>query len=135
MAVLKADSRVAQVLERALAQASLTLPQFNILMELAASPEAALPLYELNRRLVSTPPNTSWLASKMEQAGLVTKSKDPRDSRVVVLALTEGGWTALEAGATAVSTAERQLLGNYTKEELSVLARLLARLIDPPAPG
>ena len=129
VAVLRADSRVSQVLERALAQAGLTLPQFNILMELASSPDAALPLYELNRRLVSTPPNTSWLANKMVSAGLVTKSKDGRDSRVVVLALTDGGWNALEAGLAVVSASERQLLAGFTREELTTLAGLLNRVI------
>ena len=133
VAVLKADSRVGQVLERALAHAGLTLPQFNVLMELAATPEGALPLHELNRRLVSTPPNTSWLSNKMAQAGLVAKSKDGRDSRVVVLAITEDGWTALEAGLNVVSAAERHLLGGYTREELRSLARLLGRLVATDA--
>ena len=65
VSILKADSRVAQTLERALAEAGLTLPQFNLLMELGASPNTALPLYEINARLISTPPNTSWLCTRM----------------------------------------------------------------------
>ena len=131
VAILKADSRVAQTIERALGQAGMTLPQFNILMELAATESAALPLYELNRRLISTPPNTSWLSTKMEQAGLVTKTKDARDSRVVILALTDAGWGALERSARLVFTAEPQLLSGYTADELRTLTTLLARLVTP----
>ena len=129
VAVLKADSRVGQVLDRALGEAGLTLPQFNVLMELAAAAGAALPLHELNRRLISTPPNTSWLTSKMVDAGLVTKTRDVTDSRVVILGLTERGWAALEVAAPLAFAAERRLLAGYTKPELRALADLLDRLV------
>lgn len=132
VAVLKADSRVAQTIERALAEAGLTLPQFNILMELAAVERGALPLYELNRRLISTPPNTSWLSAKMETAGLVTKTRDARDSRVVIMAITDQGWALLEQAAPLVFSAERRLLAGYSAEELRTLAGLLGRLVTPP---
>lgn len=131
--ILKADSRVAQALERGLLEADLTLPQFNVLMELAATHGAALPLYELNSRLISTPPNTSWLSNKMVAAGLATKTRDARDARVVILALTEGGWDALERAAPLVFSAERQLLRDYSKDDLRALAELLARVVAGPS--
>jgi DNA-binding MarR family transcriptional regulator len=131
VAILKADSLVGQALERALSTAGLTLPQFNILMELAATPDAVLPLYELNKRLISTPPNTSFLCSRMEQAGLVTKSRDARDSRVVNLALTEQGWAALGAAAPVAFAAERELLGEFSREDLRRLGDLLTHLVAP----
>jgi DNA-binding MarR family transcriptional regulator len=133
VAILKADSRVGQALERALMQAGLTVPQFNVLMELAATEGAALPLYELNSRLINTAPNTSWLSSKMVDAGLVTKTKNANDSRVVILALTERGWAALEQAAPLAFNAERQLLDGYTKQELRVLGDLLGRLVGEPS--
>lgn len=131
--ILKADSRVAQALERGLLEAGLTLPQFNVLMELAATDGAALPLYELNSRLISTPPNTSWLSSKMVDAGLVTKTRDANDARVVILALTEEGWNALERAAPLAFSAERQLLSDYTKDDMRALADLLGRLVGGPS--
>jgi DNA-binding MarR family transcriptional regulator len=130
VAILKADSRVGQALERALLKAGLTLPQFNVLMELAATESGALPLYELNTRLINTAPNTSWLSNKMVDGGLVTKTRDARDSRVVILALTERGWGALETAAPAAFAAEAQLLGGFTKGELRTLADLLGRLVE-----
>ena len=135
VAILKADSRIGQALERALAGAGLTLPQFNVLMELAATNGGALPLYELNRRLINTPPNTSWLSSKMVADGLVTKTRDAADTRVVILALTERGWAALERAAPAAFGAERQLLDGYTTAELRALGELLAKLVAQPAPA
>lgn len=129
VSVLRAASRVSQTLEPALARADLTVPQFNILMELAAEPAHALPLYELNARLISTPPSTSWLTNRMQDAGLVTKAKDPQDARVVILSLTEAGWEALERALPLVSTAERELLTGFSVQELQALAVLLQRLL------
>jgi DNA-binding MarR family transcriptional regulator len=129
VSILKADSRIAQTIERALADAGLTLPQFNVLMELAASADAALPLYEINARLISTPPNTSWLCARMEQSGLVRRRRDTRDARVVIVALTETGWAGLAEAAPLVFEAEKGLLAGYSRAELRDLADLLARLL------
>lgn len=130
VSILKADSRVAQVLERALAGAGLTLPQFNLLMELAASADAALPLYDINARLISTPPNTSWLCTRMEQSGLLRRRRDTSDGRVVMIGLTETGWVALRKAAPIVFEAEKDLLSGYSRAELHGLAALLTRLLE-----
>jgi DNA-binding MarR family transcriptional regulator len=132
VAILKADSRVGQALERALRKAGLTLPQFNVLMELASVEGGALPLYTLNRQLINTAPNTSWLSDKMVEAGLVTKTRDAADSRVVILAMTEQGWAALEQAAPLAFSAERELLAGYSTDELRTLGDLLARLVSDP---
>jgi DNA-binding MarR family transcriptional regulator len=133
VAVLRANSRIAQALARSLAAADLTLPQFNILMELAAAPEGELPLYELIARLVTTPPNTSWLSSRMEQAGLVTKRRDAADARVVRLAITDTGWAALERALPLVSETERRVVADLDRGQLRSLASLLGLLHLPDA--
>ncbi len=126
--ILRAASRVSRVIDAALSEADLTLPQFNILMELASTPDASLPLYEVNARLISSPPNTSWLTTKMEQAGLITKTRAHHDARVVELALTEDGWAALERAMPLVFSAEIDLLAGYTRDELRDVAWLLSKL-------
>jgi DNA-binding MarR family transcriptional regulator len=131
VSILRAHSRVAQTVERALAEADMTLPQFNILMELAASSDESLPLYAINARLISTPPNTSWLCSRMESKGLVRRRRDRDDARVVVVELTEKGWTAVAKSAPLVFAAEKELLKSYSRTELRSLGSLLARLLEP----
>lgn len=130
VSILKADSRVAQELERSLAGVDMTLPQFNLLMELAAEADAELPLYEINARLLSTPPNTSWLAARMEERGFLKRRRDARDARVVMVALTEKGWGALGKAAPVVFEAEKKLLAGYSRTELRALGDLLQRLIN-----
>jgi DNA-binding MarR family transcriptional regulator len=129
VSILRADSKVAQVIERALAEADLTLPQFNVLMELASSPGSQLPLYELTSRLTSTAPNVSWLSNRMEDRRLVRKKRAAHDSRVVLLELTERGWATIERAAPLVFACEKELFADYTKDELKTLSSLLTRLL------
>ena len=130
VSLLRADSKAAQTLERALGSMDLSLPQFNVLMVLASAPDASLPIFELNAQLVSTPPNTSWLSNRMQERGLVRKSKSPDDGRVVMLELTEKGWRALTKAAPLVFEAERKLLKGFTRSELKTLGELLGRLLS-----
>ena len=127
--VLRADSLAAQAIERALAEVGLTLPQFNVLMVLSASSSGSLPLFELNAQLVSTPPNTTWLTTRMQERGLVIKTRDPSDGRVVLLELTEAGWAVLGDAAPLVFATEKELLEGLTRSELAILGDLLNRLI------
>ncbi len=135
VAILKADSKIAQALERSLAEVGMTLPQFNLLMELAGSSDAELPLYEINSRLISTPPNTSWLTSRMEEKDLVRRRRDASDGRVVIVELRERGWAALSEAAPLVFRAEKELLAGYSKTELRSLGDLLGPLLEASSGG
>lgn len=130
VSILRADSKAAQAIERALAEVGLTLPQFNILMVLAASASGSLALFELNAQLVSTPPNTTWLTNRMQERGLVVKERDAEDGRVVLLELTELGWDALARAAPLVFDAEKELLSRFTRSEMKTLGNLLTRLLQ-----
>lgn len=127
--ILRADSKAAQAIERALAEVDLTLPQFNVLMVLAASDSGSLPLFELNAQLVSTPPNTTWLTNRMQEKGLVTKTRDAHDGRVVLLGLAGRGWDVLGRAAPLVFDAEKELLRGFSRKELATLGDLLGRLL------
>jgi DNA-binding MarR family transcriptional regulator len=132
VSLLRANSKAAQALERGLGAADLSLPQFNVLMVLASAPEGKLPIFELNAHLVSTPPNTSWLSDRMQERGLVRKSKSPDDGRVVLLELTEKGWRALGKAAPLVFDTERELLTGFSRSEVKTLGALLGRLLVQP---
>lgn len=129
--VMKASSRLAQAIERALADADLTLPQFNVLMELAASPDGSLPQHTVIDRLISTPSNLSWLTTRMRDRGLVTKDRDGDDARVVVLTITEAGWNALEEAMPRVFATEKELWRHHRRGDLRALTDQLEPLVDP----
>lgn len=132
VAILRTASRVSQNLERALSEAELTLPQFNVLMELAAGPAEGLPLTDLSGRLVGSPPSISWLTDRMQQSGLVAKRRSRDDGRVVLVAITEDGWAGLERSLPLVSRVERSLLAGCSADELRLLARLLGEIAEQP---
>ena len=130
VSILRADSKASQALERALAAAGLSLPQFNVLMVLAAAPDGALPIFELNARLVTSAPNMSWISNRMEERGLVKKRRDAADRRVVLIDLTDGGWAALERAAPLVFETEKELVAEYSPAEVKRLGDLLSRLLE-----
>lgn len=130
VAVMKAGSRLARVIERSLADTQLTLPQFNVLMELAASPDGVLPMHDMTARLISTPPSMSGLTSRMRDLGLVTKQRSSDDERVVMLAITEAGWDALKQAMPRVFDAEKELLEAHSGSGLRQIVELLEPLID-----
>lgn len=129
VAVLKASSRLAQTIERALADADLTLPQFNVLILLAESPTGALPLHAVVGRLIGTPSNLSWLTSRMQERGLITKDRDDDDGRVVLLTITEEGWSVLERAMPRVFAVEKQLWNAHPRTDLRELTAQLDAMI------
>jgi DNA-binding MarR family transcriptional regulator len=131
VSVMKAGSRLAREIERALAEVDLTLPQFNVLMELAASPEGSLPLHAVIDRLISTPASVSWLTTRMGERGLVVKERDASDARVVVMSITEAGWSALAQAMPRVFSTEKDLWQVHGQAELRTIAALLEPLLAP----
>ena len=130
VAVLKAGSRVSQTIERALAVVDLTVPQFNVLILLGESPTGALPLHAVIGRLIGTPSNLSWLTSRMQERGLITKDRDPDDARVVVLTITEEGWSALERAMPIVFATEKRLWQTHRRSDVRELTTQLNTMID-----
>ncbi len=130
LAVLKAGALVARELERALGDAALTLPQFNVLMALAASPAGTLPMHAVMDQMLTTPPNLSWLTSKMRDAGLVTKERDPANARVVLLSITASGWDAVERAMPAVFDTEKRLMRECSADDLRTVQRLLVPVME-----
>ena len=135
LALLRADGCVSRALEEALAPAGLTLPKFNVLMELASSPDGRLPLHEIVRRLVKSAPNISALIDRLEADGLVCRSRESSDRRVVTASLTNKGWDALRRGGPPLFEAEKRVLEEITPQDRETLARLLEAIAEPRGAG
>lgn len=133
VSMLRAESKAAQALERALAAVDLSLPQFNILMVLAAAPAGRLPIFELTGQLVTSAPNMSWLTTRMDERGLIRKNRYDGDRRVVIVEITESGWDLLGAAAPLVFDSERELLRGFSAADRRALGDLLERFLEGPA--
>ena len=128
LAMLRADGRVTVALDQALAPAGLSLPRFNVLMELAASWPDGLPLHELGRRLVKSPPNMTALVDGLESERLARRTRIRADRRVVVAQITERGWEVLAAATPGLFAAEKRIVGGLSPAEREAVAGLLDRL-------
>jgi DNA-binding MarR family transcriptional regulator len=81
--------------------------------------------------MMMTTPNTvvTWL-NELEDAGFVSRIRDPEDRRKHNVALTEKGVTALEKAETELRRLEDEALGNLTADERNQLRKLLAKALE-----
>lgn len=128
LALARADDRVQRTLTEALGRSGLTPTRFNVLMELAATPEGGMALCDIGRRLIRSAPNVTTLIDRLEADGLVRREPDPADRRRVIARITGGGWGALRRGAPAVFEAEGHLLRDIGPGDRATLERLLQRV-------
>lgn len=77
-----------------------------------------------------TPPAITKLVTALEAAGLVERSRSPRDRRVVEVAATAAGRRLLERGRAARVRSIARLLDGASAEELSVLRRAADIIAD-----
>jgi DNA-binding MarR family transcriptional regulator len=132
LALVRAEDRMDRVLGAALAPVGLTPQKFNVLMELAASPEGRLSLSEVGRRLIRSAANVTTLVDRLEVDGFVRRVGDPADGRVTLAEITGPGWRVLRPAARAVFAAERRILRELSPGDRRRLIRLLEGVEPPP---
>ena len=92
---------------------------------------------QIARRLGIATPTIVNTATRMEEAGLVTRRPDPADARLVRLYLTPSGLSAREPVRAARAALERHATATLTAAELenlrSALTKITAQLQGKPA--
>jgi DNA-binding MarR family transcriptional regulator len=96
-------------------------------MELHSGPQTHGALCRTLR--VSTGAMTNRL-DKLEREALVSRSKDPKDRRGVLLAITDDGRSRLDAYIDRGAHRERELLDGLTATDKRQLNTVLAKLLD-----
>lgn len=71
----------------------------------------------------------TWL-NELEEAGYVSRIRDPEDRRKHNVALTDKGSMALERAETELRRLEDEVLSGLTADERTQLRRLLAKAVD-----
>lgn len=110
---------------QALKPFEVSLQQFNVLRILRGQKGKPANLSTLNDRMVSRMSNTTRLVDKLIAKGLADRNTCPENRRKVEIRLTDKGREALEAMDRAVDTAEKNLMGSFTDEQLKELNALL----------
>lgn len=115
---------------RAVERWDLTLPQFDMLAELARADTRGFTFVELSRLLLVTSGNLTGIVDRLEQEQLVVREPDTADRRVVRVRLTAKGrkltGRMLPQHAEDIST----VLADMPEDKLAQLADLLGDLRD-----
>ncbi|MDQ7776852.1 MAG: MarR family winged helix-turn-helix transcriptional regulator [Paracoccus aminovorans] len=115
------------------AEAGLSIPEWRVLAHLAGS--GPVSVRDINARVNLDKSVVSRAATRLEQAGLLCKSSDESDQRLVALELTDTGRALMDRLGRIADGFQAQLLAELGEDgpHLSrMLDRLLAPQGDPP---
>ena len=108
----------------------LTLPQFDVLAELARADAGGFTFVELSRLLLVTSGNLTGIVDRLEQQTLVVRRPDTRDRRVIRVALSEKGRRVTDEVLPAHAADIEEILSFMPRVALVQLSDLLGRLRD-----
>ena len=109
-----------------LAQYNLTLPQFDVLVQLQR--EQGITQQTLADRLLVTKGNVCGLMDRMVEQGLVERRADPQDRRAYMLYLTAKGKALIQQVLPAQSRLIDEHLGKLSADKQKQLLDLLGEL-------
>ena len=116
--------------QRIVSRWRLTLPQFDVLAELARADVGGFTFVELSRLLLVTSGNLTGIVDRLQQQRLVERRPDSRDRRVIRVALTEKGRRVTDEVLPAHAADIEEILAFMPRTELTQLSELLGRLRD-----
>jgi len=122
----------ARYFESVTARFGLSYPQTAVLNVLRRE-ERALPLSQIARQLTQEAQSTTELADRLERRGLVTRVRDPRDRRLVLLELTDAGREMIDQILPALAEAGEQVFSALNDKQIEQLETLLMPLRDRAA--
>ena len=102
----------------------LSATQYNVLRILRGAPEG-LPCGEVGNRMITRDPDITRLLDRLEKRGLIVRSRDSQDRRMVMARITPEGLKLLARMDEPVRAGHRSQLGHLGRERLRTLIELL----------
>ena len=113
------------------AEHPITLGAYDVLVQLAESPERRLRMAELADAVLLSRSGVTRLVDRLEVAGMVTRERFDGDGRGVVAVITTKGIDTLRhAARTHLSGVVRHFVGHLDAAELTSFGELCSRLAD-----
>ena len=129
-ALLRVHAAVVPALERALSDAGLPLPWYDVLLELNSAPGRRLTMSDLGNRAVLSRERVSRVVTELERAGLASREPNPDDGRSSFAGITPQGRARLRAAAPAyLRGIERHFGAHLRPGEGQALTRALERVL------
>ncbi len=121
--------RTAALLELRLAELlrpyGVTPTQYNVLRILRGAGADGLPRCEVQGRLVAPVADTTRLLDRLEKMGLVSRTRDTEDRRVVTSKITPRGLALLDKVAAPLKKLEEEEVGQISDTRLRTLIGIL----------
>ena len=106
----------------------LTQSQADIIVFLARESDKQIHQRDIERALNYSNPTITGLLNRLEQKGLITRTIDVNDSRMRLISLTNAALLIVEEIYRSIQETEKILLAGFSKEEIELLAPLMARI-------
>jgi DNA-binding MarR family transcriptional regulator len=107
---------------------NLSAPQYNVLRILRGHGGDGLPCCEITAQMITRMPDITRLVDRLEEAGLVERTRAADDRRVVRVSITRAGLELLARLDRPVVELHKKQLGHLSSEELTELNRLLVKV-------
>ena len=121
---------VREARQRVVSRWNLTLPQFEVLAELARADAGGFTFVELSRLLLVTSGNLTGIVDRLEEQRLVERRPDGKDRRVIRVALTDKGRKVTGHMLPAHAADIEEILSFMPRVALTELSDLLGKLRD-----
>jgi DNA-binding MarR family transcriptional regulator len=105
--------------------AGISHTQYNVLRILRGAGEQGLCCREVAERMITRDPDITRLVDRLERRGLLTRSRDSKDRRVITVRITAAGRKVLKDLDGPLSEHNRNLLSHMDKGDLRKLIELL----------
>lgn len=106
----------------------ITMAQMRVLAELKHSRECTIG--ELADATGSAPGNASAMCKTLENKGMVTRTRNPADERIVLVALTNEGKNLLQNVEHELSSKCDPLLAEFSDEDFAEIVKGMTKLND-----
>jgi len=125
LALMRTADQVGQRNAEILKPFGLSPTQYNALRILRGGGEKGLPCSEIAVRMINHDPDITRLLDRLAKRGLVERSREEKDRRVVTARITKDGLELLSSMDRTVRDAPKQLLTGIGEKRLQTLLRLL----------
>jgi DNA-binding MarR family transcriptional regulator len=99
--------------------------QYNVLRILRGAGPEGLACREIGKRMITRDPDITRLLDRLEARGLLTRTRDQKDRRVITARITSEGRRLLEALDQPIGEVDRQPLQHLGEQRLRTLIQLL----------
>jgi len=123
--VVRTSATMTDAMEEFLKPHGITGTQYNVLRILRGAEPTGLCRNELRDRMLTRMPDVTRLLDRMEEAGLVVRSRDNEDRRQVSTKITAAGRRLVDELDAPVDELNRRRIGHLSAKQLSTLVELL----------